>query len=40
MSSVVKKYKGNGVSFKQFEEIIQHFERQQKPSSEEVNFMH
>ena len=36
MSSVLKKYKGNVVNYKQFEEIIKYFDKQQKPSHEEV----
>ena len=36
MGAVVKKYKGDAVSFKQFEEIIKYFEKQKQPSREEV----
>lgn len=36
MSSVLKKYKGNVVNYKQFEEIIKYFDKQPKPTQEEV----
>ena len=36
MTFVVKKYKGDSVNFKHFEEIIQHFEKQKQTSNEEV----
>jgi len=37
MGAVVKKYKGDAVSFKQFEEIIKYFEKQKQPSREEIS---
>ena len=36
VSGVLKKYKGNVVNYKQYEEIIKYFDKQQKPSHEEV----
>ena len=39
MSLVVRKYKGDAVNYKHFEEIIKHFEKLKQPSNEEVSIV-